>query len=275
MRRKAKAFTLVELLIVMMIVALLILIFIPQIAAITNWYKVHLSTMIMQQLQYGVEEYKRVYGEYPHDTIWWNAKTGRLEGHGENSYSAEGYESLYLALQGPDGAGWGPTADEPGIKEFGPVPESPGFVAKELAYRQLPRFQDPFRNPILYYSARLDSQYPHVTESYGVWKIRYIWYTNDRAWEGQRGADEKAYGYGGNIMYKWGRKHWAARLTKSRVGDVRYPYNEKSYVLWLAGGDRRFGYWVWSDEHRGFVADTDPENAADGRVGQCDDVTNF
>ena len=262
----------------MLVIGVLIAVFVPQIPAIMNWYRVHLSKVYMSQLSFGIDEYKRIYGAYPEDTLYWDADASRLcVGQGTTVYTNEGYESLYLALQGPDASGWGPTQDEPGIKEFGPIPHSPGFVAKGITVLRLkPRFEDPFGRPICYYKARTDSQYPHITESYGVWRIRYVWYINDKAWESQRGADELPYGYGVNIMYTVGRVHWAARLTRSTVGDQRFPHNPKTYVLWMAGSDQQFGYWSWSDEHKGFVADEDPDDdgLTDGCIGVCDDLLN-
>ena len=70
-------------------------------------------------------------------------------------------------------------------------------------------------------------------------------------------------------------QHWMARLTHSKSpGGFRYPYNPKTYLIWMAGADERFGYWSWSQEHSGFVCDVRPEDTADG-VGICDDLTNF
>jgi len=294
MRTPHKGFTLIELIIVMSIIALLILIFIPQIPAIMTWYRVHLSHVIMAQLEFGIQEYKRVYGDYPHDLLYWNHKTMRADGYSDNAYlQTQGYEGLYLVLQGPDGAGWGPTDEFPNIKEFGPIPESPGFVGttsvdtryvpgamgKEDEFGMItrPQFEDPFGRPVLYYTPRIDSRYPDINEDRHITNIRYWFLCNQQAWHFQRGADEVDYGRDCVFEDKkpWARKHWTVRLTRSKDSQGnRYPHNPTSYILWLAGGDQRFGYWLWSDAHRGFIADTDPEDASDGRVGVCDDLLN-
>jgi len=294
MTPRMPAFTLIELIIVMSIIALLILIFIPQIPAIMSWYRVHLSHVVMTQLEFGVEEYRRVYGSYPDDLVYWNSTRMMAEGYGETShFHTQGYESLCLALQGPDGTGWGPTEDFPGVKEFGPIPESPGYVGTtsinpqwspgalgkkdEFGMIIRTRFEDAFGTPILYYRARIDSRYPDVNDERFVLHNRYVFLVNKEMWWFQRGADELAYGRDCVFEDKkpWARRHFTVRLTRSRDGKGnRYPYNPTTYILWLAGADQRFGYWVWSDQHRGFVADTDPENTSDGRVGVCDDLLN-
>jgi len=271
---RRRAFTLIELVIVMAIIAMLILIFVPQIPAIMSWYRVHMSRVIMTQLEFGVAEYNRVYGDYPHESVTWSSSDGLAE---IEYWKATGYHSLYLMLQGPDGNGWGPTADKPAIKEFGPIPESPGFVGRHLSSGEAPRFEDPFGQPILYYKAHLDSRYPDINSSPYCTQWRYNWGTNRNAWYACRGANELAYGteYVFDDAKPYALMHWRVRLTQSKVGDTRYPYNPTSYIIWMVGGDQRYGYWIWSDEYHGFIADQDPEDASDGRVGVCDDVTSF
>jgi len=288
MAGKSKGFTLIELIIVMSIIALLILIFVPQVPAIVRWYRVHLSRVIMNQLAFGVEEYKRTYGEYPQDLIRmhadgkrmlnWVTDTGTWTDPNACHYgNTQGSYSLYLILQGWDGNGLGPTEDFPAVKEFGPIPESPGFVGHSLSSGR-PFFEDPFGRPIMYYSARMDSQYPTINQG-NVWRHRYMELSSQGAWKDamkQRGADEQSFGTSNYFMYKGWRRHWEIKLTKSKdASGHRYPYNEKSYVLWMAGADERFGYWVWSDEHSGYIADPGPEDNSDGFVGICDDLTNF
>jgi len=294
MRAGSAGFTLIELIIVMSIIALLILIFIPQVPAIMSWYRVHLSRVIMKELEFGVEEYKRVYSAYPDDLVYWESRKMRAEGYGETQHGhTQGYESLCLALQGPDGTGWGPTEKLPGLKEFGPIPESPSFIGTtsinpqwhpsalgkkdEWGMITRTRFEDAFGNTVLYYSVRLDSRYADINEDRFVLHNRYCFLSNKESWWFQRGADELAYGRDCVFEDKkpWARKHFSVRLTQSKDSKGnRYPYNPRSYILWTAGADQRFGYWVWSDEHRGFIADEDPESSSDGRVGVCDDLLN-
>jgi len=259
-----RGFTLIELVIVMGIIAMLILIFVPQIPAIMSWYRVHLSKVIMQQLIFGTDEYKRVYGDYPSEKLNWSESGGLVD----FGLDTPGHP-LHLALQGPDGNGWGPTTDNPGIKEFGPIPESPGFVGKDLS-RELPKFEDPFGRAILYYKAHLDSQYPDISSS-GA--LRYSWGPNSREWTGQRGANEHANYYAEHSFDKYAKLHWQVRMTASKVGATRYPYNPTTYTIWMAGADEQFGYWIWSDEYHGFIADENPEDPSDG-VGVCDDLMN-
>lgn len=277
MKARARGFTLIELLVVMVIIIALIAIFVPQVPAIMNWYRVHLSDVYMQQLTFGVDMYRKTYGEYPHDTIWW--ANGRLNWgtHDVEYLSSQGCYSLYLALQGPDGAGWGPSEKSPDVTEFGPIPESPGFVGKNISNGRT-WFEDPFGRPILYYKARVDSKYSYLSTNYDDRQYRYVQLTNRDAWK-QRGADDLPYGSVGVMINDTSggptRTHWVKRLTASKVDATCYPYNGKTYLIWMAGADARFGYWSWSEEVNGYVADPDPYGVADGNIGRCDDRTNF
>jgi type II secretory pathway pseudopilin PulG len=288
MKRVATAFTLVELLVVIGIVLLLIALFVPQIPGIIRWYRVHLSRTILSQLQVAVDEYKRVYDDvYPCDLVkmsddgkrllnWIDDKNGWTGKNTCHYGNTQGYFSLYLNLQGPNGAGWGPTKDYPKIKQFGPIPESPGFVGRTTSGR--PYFEGPFRRPILYYQARLDSTYKTLDEG-NVWGHRYMELANQNAWRDgtkQRGVDEPPTGYSAFYMQaSWGI-HYRKRLTMSEVGGHLYPHNPKSYILWMAGEHERFGYWFWSAEHGGYVPDKvlGDDGAQDGRIGFCKNFLN-
>jgi hypothetical protein len=145
-----------------------------------------------------------------------------------------------------------------------------------------PRFEDPFGRPVLYYKARLDSQWPDISvdKDHFILSTRYIYLVNFHQWEhggtggAQRGADEPAYGEG-KMTREVALRHWMAKLAHSQDAEgFRYPYNPKTYVLWMAGADERFGYWYWSEEHSGFVCDVLPGNAADG-VGICNDLVSW
>jgi prepilin-type N-terminal cleavage/methylation domain-containing protein len=289
MNARRHAFTLIELLVVISIIALLILIFVPQIPAIVTWYRVHLSKLLMKQLETGVEQYHQVYRYYPGESLALDGR-GRLKEVGW--HESGGFYSLYLALQGPDGAGWGPTEDEPGIKEFPPVLESPGFAdvdrinprwspnawgkPDQYGMRTRSLFVDPFGRQVMYYQAHLDSKHPDISSSPYATQLRYNYAANRGAWQDgmeQRGADEVTFGGNFYFIYNAYPIHWRKRLTVSRKDDTCYPYNPTTYVIWMAGADEKFGYWYWSQEHSGFVVDHDPDSASDG-VGICDDILN-
>ena len=298
MIRRRSAFTLIELLVVMSIIGLLIAIFVPQIPAIMNYYRVHVSRSIMHQVSMGVDEYARVFEAYPYELARMHASQTRMingETDGSGGWTdsnvchygnSKGYASIYLMLQGPDGTGWGPTTAYPKLKAFGPFFDSPGFAAGGsgggAAY-----FVDPFGRPVCYFKARVDSKFEDINmgaHGYNDYAHRYAYLTNFNQFEDtgtaspQRGANELPYNSGG-VNGKMSRAtatlHWEVRLTRSKdAAGWRYAENSKSYVLWLAGGDERFGYWAWSDEHGGYICDIYPEDqgVSDGVLGTCDDI---
>jgi len=289
MHRSGLAFTLIELLVVMSIIALLIAIFVAKIPAILNYYRVSVSKSVVQQICMGVDDYARVYdGAYPFDLARMNAsKTALLNGDTDGTGSdactylnAQGCTSLHLMLQGPNGQGWSASSAYPKVRSFGPAFTSPGFshvVSSGKSY-----FVDGFGRPILYYRAKLDSVRDYVTDNYDGRQDRYCQLNNrgrngdsPAQWAGQRGANELP--YGPSIMDEGGPavfQHWLKRITISKVGVTCYPANPKTYIVWAAGGDERFGYWKWSEEHGGYICDKviDDGGTQDGIIGTCDDI---
>ena len=281
-----RGFTLIELLVVMSIIGLLIAIFVPQIPAIMNYYRVHVSRSIVHQIEMGVDEYARVYSAYPYDLARMNgAGTAMVNGDTNDGAwtdpnvahygNCQGSRSIHLMLQGRDGTGWRPSTTFPKVKAFGPFFDSPGFSYSPPegggAY-----FVDPFGRPILYYRAKLDSTYDFVASGYDDRSHRYCQINNRDAWL-QRGANDLPYGEG--LMTTDGsdvpsRTHWLKRVTRSKVNSTCYPENPKTFILWAAGGDERFGYWAWSDEHGGYVCDRYPDDQGnvDGVIGTCNDI---
>ena len=276
MRRNAPAFTLIELLVVISIIGVLLAVFIPQIPAAMNWYKTNLSYAQLKSLGMAVEEYKLTYGYYPSDVMYWDGKNA-IEG---DYLSSHGYRSLCLMLQGPNGTGWGPTPSEPDIREFGPLPASPGYITSDDNGRKY--FHCPFDRPVLYYRAYMDlyedisyDQPPIDGTNTFRWKnTRYLYLVNFHAWEGQRGANEAPAGTA-KMNRDMAVKHWMPTLTMSMSGRNRMPYNPTSFVLWMCGADKRFGYWMWDENYDGYVVDPGPENPNDGVYGRSDDITSF
>ena len=290
MRERRGAFTLIELLVVMSIIALLIVIFVPQIPGIMNYYRIHVTRSIVLQIETGANQYEQVYKAYPYD-IARIGNNGRLVnqdsdyGMGENQASylnAQGYTSIHLMLQGPDGTGWRPAAaplDK--VRSFGPVFDSPGFSYNPASGGK-PYFVDPFGRPILYLRAKMDSQFEDITVTNGhfITSTRYLYLNNRDQFEGggtgspQRGANELPYGNLYAMNQAVAIMHWEERLTRSLVNNIRFPENPKTFVVWAAGGDERFGYWAWSKEHSGYICDKYPDDQGknDGVIGTCDDI---
>jgi prepilin-type N-terminal cleavage/methylation domain-containing protein len=282
-RLKERAFTLIELLVVMSIIALLIAIFVAKIPAILNYYRVSVSKSVVQQVCMGVDNYAQVYdGAYPFDLAKMNAsKTALLNGDTDGTgsdactyLSAQGPTSVHLMLQGPNGQGWSASSTYPKVRSFGPAFASPGF--SHLISSGKSCFVDGFGRPILYYRAKLDSANDYVTDSYDGRKDRYCQLNNRDAWV-QRGANDPPVG-GSGAMSDPGStaifQHWKKRITISKNGMTCYPANPKTYIVWAAGGDERFGYWKWSEEHGGYICDpkVDDEGTQDGIIATSDDI---
>jgi len=304
MKRTGSAFTLVELMIVMVIIGFLLAILLPEVAPLINAFKVMRSRWELETLCTGVDKFKQVYGEFPHDTIWWDtAKTPSLRGYPISSAGAadfrdpeylktQGDFSLWLSLQGPEGLGWkrgtgtdpvGPLGAGSGKKDFGPFPESPSNVGVDQSSGRR-RFVDPFGRPVLYYKARL-SWNEDISGSIGTSNLpRYIYQVCQSYWSPrveQSGANESSTGIPPHYMNTAAnhKYHWQCALTASKTETgrtaIRLPKNPKTYLIWMAGGDTKFGFWQWSDQHNGYIVDPDPEDPTDGVAGVCDDVTNF
>ena len=283
---KRRAFTLIELLVVMSIIALLIAIFVAKIPSILNYYRVSVSKSVVQQVCMGVDDYARVYdGAYPFDLARMNTSKTRLVNGDTDTGSwggadvadygnCQGSTSIHLMLQGPNGQGWGPSSTYPKVRSFGPAFTSPGFshlVSSGKSY-----FVDGFGRPILYYRAKLDSTNDFVTANYDGRKDRYCQLYNRDAWV-QRGANDLPSGGTAAMGTQSSEaifQHWLKRITISKVGVTCYPANPKTYIVWAAGGDERFGYWKWSEEHGGYICDKviDDEGTQDGIIGTCDDI---
>ena len=292
MQTRRGAFTLIELLVVMSIIALLITIFVPQIPAIMNYYRVHVTRSIVLQIETGVNQYEQVYKAYPYDLARMNPsgtamRNGDTDGglgwgaaEGADYGSCRGYTSIHLMLQGPDGTGWRPAAKPlDKVRSFGPVFDSPGFSYNPPSGEK-PYFVDAFGRAILYMRAKLDSQFEDITVTNGhfILSTRYLFLNNFDQFQGesvlQRGADELSTGSLFAMKRDVAIMHWEERLTRSLVNNVRFPENPKTFVVWAAGGDERFGYWAWSKEHSGYICDKYPNDQGknDGVIGTCDDI---
>ncbi len=287
-------FTLVELILVMAIISLMILILAPTVPQVLTQYRVNVSKTLLATLSTGVESYKHVYGEYPPGCLrnppgllYMNNNIALVGDYTDS----QGYHSLYVAMQGPGGMGWGPHLDEvypgedlSGLLEFGPYPPSPSNVGTDRYGHEM--FEDAFDNPVCYWQANMSSfaefHYPcgpGTDAAYG--HGRYTYNVNHHAALGQKGADEPLDWHYKSRVFEWwdpdAVKHWALKLRKGGADAAGrwYPHNSSSYLLWMAGGDQLFGYWEWSEEHDGYVVDQDPTDPNDGWQGTNDDITNF
>ncbi len=291
MASERPGFTLVELILVMAIISLMILILAPTVPQVLTQYRVNVSKTLLATLSTGVETYKHVYGEYPPQNG--HLVNGQFLLNGVYWQNTQGYQSLYFAMQGPGGLGWGPhlaeaypnpppDVDYKAVLEFGPYPPSPANVGTDRFGYWM--FEDAFDNPVCYWKANMSSFAEHhwpLTDGAEYGHGRYSYNINHHAALGQKGADEPLDWHYRSRVFDWwdpdAVKHWALKLRKGGADAAGhwYPHNSSSYLLWMAGGDQLFGYWEWSEEHDGYVVDQDPTDPNDGWQGTNDDITNF
>ena len=261
MRRKGQAFTLIELLMVMLIIGIVIAMLGRIGPSVSRAIKVHQTQNFIHVLDIGIQRYKRIYGAFPSPGMSYPS-----EGWAGNRYGQKraGF-SLYLALQGPGSYGW-TRADHEVSAEFGPFLEAGStnigtWTVNWPVIGPKPVFFDSFNKGILYYKARTDSKYEYrgAYES-GPYPVQG---TSHSIWGGQTGIG----GWEAGGMWSVYKNHFWEKLTVIKKNGRQYPHNPKSYILWSSGADERFGYWVYDDDELGLHFNL--------KTGSCDDITNF
>lgn len=248
---RQKGFTLIEMLLVIAIITVLIAILVPVLPRVISATNMKKTQILFAQLGVGLENYKRVYKDYPLSSSM-----------GSDSMN-EGPTRLLTALQGPDGQGW--TQAKDGVKtEFGPFFES----VKDRLSRDGTYFVDGFGNVIIYHKARMYKLRP-INNSNSR-QMRYYPREAEKWWTGSYNQTEDGTRLS-NTGTMWYGYHWRKKLTRTtRIKNgitEMLPHNPTTYVLWSAGEDRILGY-----------TNTDPESGKmtfDLENGKCDDITNF
>ncbi|NIA21547.1 MAG: prepilin-type N-terminal cleavage/methylation domain-containing protein [Anaerolineaceae bacterium] len=261
MERKGRAFTLIELLMVMLIIGIMIAMLMSIGPSVSRAIKVHQTQNFIDVLGIGIQRYKRIYGAFPTPGM-----SCPSEGWTGNRYAGKSAAfGLYLALQGPGSYGW-TRADHGVTAEFGPFLEAgaSNMGAWEVNWPAIglkPVFIDSFNKGILYYKARINSKKPYrLPYDKGPYSV---WSTSGGIWGNQTGIG----GWQAGSMWKVYKDHFWKKLTVIEKDGHQYPYNPKSYILWSSGADEKFGYWVYDDEELGLQFDL--------KTGTCDDITNF
>jgi prepilin-type N-terminal cleavage/methylation domain-containing protein len=261
MRRVERAFTLIELLMVMLIIGIVIAMLMRIGPEVSRNIKVHQTQNFIHVLDLGTQRYKRIYGAFPIGI------SIDVYGSGTNPYHQDGPNChphnaaacyLYIALQGRDSYGWSRT-DHGVSADFGPFLEAGATNVGE--YGSWPVFIDSFNNKILYYKAQMSNK-PY-REAYGNGRYT-VQGSSHGIWGGQREANYQNL-YGRYYDHFW-QKLTALRPTiDNAVRQV--PHNVNSYVIWSSGADEKFGFWYYDEDELGLMADL--------QLGTCDDITNF
>ena len=272
MKRKGQAFTLIELLMVMLIIGIIIAMLMRVGPEVSRAIKVNQTQNFISALELGVYRYKRIFGAFPP-----SQRAERRDGNGNVVYynpydegapvfqQGESMLYLYIALQGPESFGW-TRADHGVSAEFGPFFEAGASNIGELRLsgsnsEPWPVFTDNFNTWILYQKANKSN--PPNLDSNNPWSNRYSYWTLRAIWGRQKGIG----GWGAGGMWNVYSAHWKKKLTAVKRGGSRIPYNPDTFVLWSAGPDEKFGYWVYDDDELGMQFDL--------KTGTCDDITNF
>ncbi len=244
---RGRAFTLIELMVVMAIMGVLVALLVPTISRAVQIALTTQTTQRLREISFGLEAFKKQFGKYPPS--------------GEGSLDT-GAANLAYYLRGPVGRGWGTNAG--GALPFGgrgdrALPAYYNVDDADLLYEDLgnvtrvagfldafdPRGlvldlhgQDRYVGRILYYLADIDeagkSQF-HVADN-DVDPEAYEGYVNEDHF------DLAAKGGGGE-------------------------YVRKAYLLVSPGPDRKYGDMKEDEDTREYVPST--------QRGICDDITNF
>lgn len=284
MAKIRRAFTLVELMMVILIIGIVMALLMKAGPDLVRNIKVTQTERLLMTLEIGCQRYKQVFGTYPPCGAERQmfSPYGRIDSFKKNfkpcdQESSEYY--LYLALQGPEGFGWS-VDDHEVSADFGPFLEGGSINTGQREIGNTgyfgPVLLDAFNSPILYLKAQMSPKVfsDHLDAGnsraprYDCWCLRAIF-------GGQSGIG----GWQAGGMWNYYAAHWKLKMTAQYAEDSEgkmryYPHNPDSFVLWSAGPDEKFGYWIYDEENNGydFIRSTSESQL---RKGTCDDITNF
>ncbi len=206
-RHATKAFTLLELLLVISIIAILIVILVP--ALINRSKDAVAANSVINSLRISLESYYDVYKAYPPSQI--------PSDYPNSGGVTSGAECLYYFLHGPQGNGWGPTPDAGNV--LGTIWDPPAGVRDDWLSQDKakPRYYvdglGDVGKPILYYRSDFDYN--------KSWRAIYNKTHNEKYWTPQDAE-------------------WYAMIKDPDA--VNSPYNPRSYLLIAPGNDGEYGF---------------------------------
>ncbi|MBE3097890.1 MAG: prepilin-type N-terminal cleavage/methylation domain-containing protein [Planctomycetes bacterium] len=278
-RDKSRAFTLVELLVVISIIGLLVSLLVPTVSMALLTARKNATQKILKELGIGIGAYHRDFGDYPRsrgfragDPAEFRALSGARQA---------GAANLVYYLRGPAGNGWGTeaggwmpydtvVASRPN-RAFGPyyqtTPDAMAYEKDPVNSQTVPAaFLDAFRPPgrILYF--RYERRPRHVSGSgtTAVFEPNYRVQDNDPATAGSAGGDIE-----GRVNYGDQAKFDEIIQIETYYTNLR-RYVREDYLLVSPGPDGRYGWIVRDDDGNLQAASRLDENSP-----TYDDATNW
>jgi len=284
---KPRAFTLVELLVVISIIGLLVSLLVPTVSMALLTARKNATQKILKELGIGIEAYHRDFGDYPRsrgfrtgDTAEFQALSGAMQ---------TGAANLVYYLRGPAGNGWGTEAG--GRMPYDPYDTSSAMgprpnrafgpyyqtTADAMAYETVSSqtvpaaFLDAFKpvGRILYFRYEPRPRLVSGSGSTAVFEPNYRARDNDCLsppipTPGTDGGDASAeVNYGDQVMFN--------EIVQVETGLVNVKrYVRQDYLLVSPGPDGRYGWVIWDSGGNLKAASRLDKNSP-----TYDDVTNW
>ena len=260
---RKRAFTLVELLVVIGIIGLLMGLLVPTITTTLRSIRVTKTRAIIRDLEMGLQAFKLDFGDFPPSKL-------------DAAYPRTGSAKLVYYLRGPGGSGWGTTgggrmpfgqSGSAPKRAYGPYYQADDEVMQFLKvgseYHPV-AFLDAFEpaGPILYFKPTVDVK----------GDILYRKDDNDRG-----GSDPEAKSnFAADLFFR----DCVVSGTRTEEGTIKTLYHSEDFMLISAGEDGRFG--AVGVEHDGdlFPAERNaPASERDTSIRfrkiNYDDITNW
>jgi prepilin-type N-terminal cleavage/methylation domain-containing protein len=284
---KSRAFTLVELLVVISIIGLLVSLLVPTVSMALLTSRKNATQKILKELGIGIEAYHRDFGDYPRSRGFRASDTAELKAL--SGAMQTGAANLVYYLRGPAGNGWGTEAGgrmpyDTGIsamgsrpnRAFGPyyqtTPDAMAYEKDPVNSQTVPgAFLDAFKpgGRILYFRYERRPRLVSGSGSTAVFEPNYRVRDNDPVsppipTPGTDGGD-------GCAKVNYGNQAWLDEIVQIETYYTNLKrYVREDYLLVSPGPDGRYGWVIRDNEGNLQAASRLNENSP-----TYDDATNW